>query len=131
MSSMSWPLLALDLVGVFAFGLSGGFAAVRKDFDVLGVVVLAIAAGLGGGILRDVLIGAVPPVGLSDWRLLSAACAAGLITFLWHPRLSRIGRLVLVVDAGGLAVFTIAGTLKALDLGTSSLTAATSRSTPT
>src|SRR5687767_6643812 len=47
MSCMSWPLLALDLVGVFTFGLTGGLAAVQKQFDVLGVVVLAVAAGLG------------------------------------------------------------------------------------
>lgn len=117
------PLLALDLLGVFIFGLTGGLAAVRKHFDLIGVVVLAVAAGLGGGIIRDVLIGAVPPVGISDWRLFSAACAAGLLTFFLHPRLSRIGRVVAVLDAVGLAVFAIAGTLKALQLGSTPLTA--------
>lgn len=91
----TWPLAALDLLGVFVFGLSGGLAAVRKEFDILGVLVLAAAAGLGGGILRDVLIGAVPPVGITDWRLLGAACAAGLLTFRLHPRLSRIEPLIL------------------------------------
>jgi uncharacterized membrane protein YeiH len=60
---------------VFIFGLSGGLAAVRKQFDVLGVLVLAVAAGLGGGIVRDVLIGAVPPVDISDWRLLGSPAA--------------------------------------------------------
>lgn len=117
------PLLALDLLGVFIFGLTGGLAAVRKHFDLIGVVVLAVAAGLGGGIIRDVLIGAVPPVGISDWRLFSAACAAGLLTFFLHPRLSRIGRVIAVLDAVGLAVFAIAGTLKALQLGSTPLTA--------
>lgn len=119
----SWPLLTLDLLGVFVFGLSGGLAAVRKEFDVLGVFVLAAAAGLGGGILRDLLIGAVPPVGISDWRLLAAACAAGLITFFFHPRVSRIQRFVLVLDAMGLGLFAIAGTLKALQFGTTPLAA--------
>ncbi|WP_298458594.1 trimeric intracellular cation channel family protein [uncultured Cellulomonas sp.] len=119
----SWPLLVLDLVGVFAFALSGGLAAVRKSFDVVGVLVLAAAAGLGGGILRDVLIGAVPPVGISDWRLLTAATVAGLLTFFFHPRVSRIQRLVLVLDAVGLGLFAVAGTLKALDLGTTAHTA--------
>ena len=122
-SAASWPLLALDLLGVFVFALSGGLAAVRKHFDVLGVLVLAAAAGLGGGILRDVLIGAVPPVGVSDWRLLGAAGAAGLITFFFHPRVSRIQRAVLTLDAVGLGLFTVAGTLKALQLGTTPLTA--------
>ncbi len=76
----TWPLIGLDLVGVFVFALSGGLAAVRKRFDIVGVLVVAFAAGLGGGILRDVLIGSVPPVGVADWRLLGAALAAGLLT---------------------------------------------------
>jgi uncharacterized membrane protein YeiH len=116
-------LLALDLLGVFVFGLSGGLVAVRKRFDVLSVLILAAAAGLGGGILRDVLIGDVPPVGISDWRLVAAACAAGLITFFFHPRVSRIEPTVLLLDAAGLGLFAIAGTLKALELGATPLTA--------
>ena len=123
MSSSDWPLLALDLLGVFVFALSGGLAGVRKQYDLLSVLVLAGAAALGGGILRDLLIGAVPPVGISDWRLLAAACAAGLTTFLFHPRLSRIEPAVLVLDAVGLGLFAVAGTLKALELGTTSLAA--------
>lgn len=122
-SEASWPLLGLDLIGVFVFGLSGGLAAVRKRFDVLAVVMLAAAAGLGGGIVRDVLIGAVPPVGVSDWRLLAAAASAGLITFFFHPGVARIERAVLLLDAAGLGLFTVAGTLKALQLGTTPLTA--------
>ena len=121
--SDAWPLLGLDLLGVFVFGLSGGLAAVRKHFDLLAVLMLAAAAALGGGILRDVLIGAVPPVGVSDWRLLTAAGAAGLLTFFFHPRVSRIARVVLLLDAAGLGLFAIAGTLKALELGTTPLTA--------
>ena len=120
---MSWPLIGLDLLGVFVFALSGGLAAVRKQFDVLAVLVLAAAAGLGGGVLRDVLIGAVPPVGVSDWRLLAAASSAGLITFFFHPGVARIERAVLLLDAAGLGLFAVAGTLKALELGTTPLTA--------
>jgi uncharacterized membrane protein YeiH len=119
----TWPLLGLDLLGVFVFALSGGLAAVRKSFDVLSVVMLAAAAGLGGGIVRDVLIGAVPPVGVSDWRLLTAAATAGLLTFFFHPSVARIEPAVLVLDAVGLGLFAVAGTLKALELGTTPLTA--------
>ena len=119
----TWALLALDLVGVFVFGLSGGLTAVRQRFDLFGVLVLACAAGLGGGVLRDVLIGAVPPVGISDARLFAAACAAGLVTFYLHPRVSRIRRTVTLLDAVGLGVFAVAGTYKALELGTSVLAA--------
>ena len=118
-----WPLLALDLVGVFAFSLSGGLAAVRRDFDLFGVLVLALVAGLGGGILRDVLVGAVPPVGVSDWRLVATACAAGFATFVWHPGVARIRRVVLLLDAAGLGLFAVAGTYKALELGTTPLAA--------
>ncbi len=106
--------LALDLVGVFVFALSGGLVAVKKRFDLFGVLVLACAAGLGGGILRDVLIGDIPPVGLSDWRLLSAAVAGGLVTFFLHPGVERITRFVRVLDAVGLAAFAVAGSLKAI-----------------
>ena len=82
--------LALDLVGVFVFALSGGLVAVKKRFDLFGVLVLACAAALGGGILRDLLIGDIPPVGISDWRLLTAAALGGLVTFLFHPGVERM-----------------------------------------
>jgi uncharacterized membrane protein YeiH len=109
--------LALDLIGVFVFALSGGLVAVKKGFDLFGVLVLAAAAALGGGILRDVLIGAVPPVGISDWRLLSAAALGGLVTFGFHPGVARISRFVRVLDAAGLAVFAVSGSLKAVSFG--------------
>jgi uncharacterized membrane protein YeiH len=106
--------LILDLVGVFVFALSGGLVAVKKRLDLFGVLVLAAVAALGGGVMRDVLIGARPPVGLSDWRLIAAACLAGLVTFVFHPGVARITRLVRILDAAGLAVFAVAGALKAL-----------------
>jgi uncharacterized membrane protein YeiH len=114
--------LALDLVGVFAFALSGGLVAVKKRLDLFGVLVLAGAAALGGGVLRDILIGALPPVGISDWRLLTSALVAGLVTFLYHPGVERISRFVRVLDAAGLAVFAIGGSLKALGAGMDPLT---------
>ena len=115
--------LLLDLVGVFVFALSGGLVAVRKRLDLFGVLVLAGAAALGGGVMRDVLIGQLPPVGLSDWRLVTAACLAGLVTFLFHPGVARISKLVRILDAAGLAAFAVAGSLKALGVGTAPMTA--------
>jgi uncharacterized membrane protein YeiH len=106
--------LALDLVGVFVFALSGGLVAVKKRFDLFGVLVLAGAAALGGGIMRDLLIGSVPPVGISDWRLLTAAALGGIVTFLFHPGVERVTRFVRVLDAAGLAAFAVAGSLKAV-----------------
>src|SRR5690349_16805327 len=108
--------LALDLVGVFAFALSGGLVAVKKRLVLVG------AAALGGGVLRDLLIGHTPPVGISDWRLLTSALVAGLVTFLYHPGVERISRFVRVLDAAGLAVFAIGGSLKALGAGMDPLT---------
>ena len=73
--------------------------------------------------MRDVLIGDIPPVGISDWRLLGTAALAGLVTFFFHPGVARISRLVRVLDAAGLAVFAIGGSLKALGFGMDPLTA--------
>jgi uncharacterized membrane protein YeiH len=110
-------LVVLDLLGIFVFAISGGLVAVRKDLDVFGVLVLAGATGLGGGFVRDVLVGAVPPAALADWRYLLVPVAAGLVTFWFHPTLGRKERLVNVFDAAGLALFCVTGALKALAYG--------------
>lgn len=114
--------LTLDLVGVFAFALSGGLVAVRKRLDIVGIIVLSLVAGLGGGVLRDLLIGAVPPVGVSDWRIMTAAACAGVLTFFLHPGVARISRVVRVLDALGLAVFAVSGALKAVGLDVAPVT---------
>lgn len=110
-------LLTLDLLGIFVFGVSGGLLAVRNQLDIVGVVVLATATGLGGGLLRDVVIGAVPPPALADWRYLSAPVAAGLVTFAWHPAVGRFERVINVFDAFGLGMFVVAGAVKAHEAG--------------
>jgi uncharacterized membrane protein YeiH len=117
-------LLALDLVGIVVFALSGALVAVRRGLDLVGVVVLAAATALGGGLLRDVLIDDVPPPGLADWRYLLAAMAAGVVAFFWHPAIERLSRTITWFDAGGLGVFCVAGALKASDAGLGPLPAA-------
>jgi uncharacterized membrane protein YeiH len=109
-------LLALNLAGTFAFGLSGGMAGVRAQLDLFGVMVLAVVVGLAGGITRDVLIG-VPPETFRDWRYLAVAGGAGLVTFVADPVLGRFSRAIDVVDAAGLALFCVTGASKALDYG--------------
>lgn len=106
--------LLLDLVGVFVFALTGGLIAVKKEFDLFGVLFLAMASALGGGVVRDVLIGDLPPVGISDWRLLVAAGLGGLVPFVTRPGVERITRLVRILDAVGLAAFAVSGSLKAV-----------------
>jgi uncharacterized membrane protein YeiH len=110
-------LTVLDLLGIFVFALSGGLVAVRKGLDLFGVLVLAAITGLGGGFLRDLLIGAVPPASLEDWRYLLVPVAAGLVTFWFHPALGRMERLVTFFDAAGLGLFCVTGALKALAFG--------------
>jgi uncharacterized membrane protein YeiH len=106
-------LLVLNLAGTFVFGVSGGLAAVRARLDVFGVMVLAMVVGLAGGITRDVLIG-IPPQTLRDWRYLVAGGTAGLVTFGAHQALNRLERPILVLDAAGLAVFSVTGASTAL-----------------
>ncbi|XBB68208.1 trimeric intracellular cation channel family protein [Nocardioides sp. WV_118_6] len=110
-------LLTLDLVGIFVFAISGGLVAVRNQLDIVGVVVLAMATGLGGGVLRDVVIGAVPPPAVEDWRYLLVPVVAGLVTFAWHPAFGRVERVINVFDAFGLGLFCVAGALKAQEFG--------------
>jgi uncharacterized membrane protein YeiH len=113
-------LLALDLIGTFVFALSGAIVGVRQRLDMFGVLVLSFAASSAGGIMRDVLIGSVPPAAIRDWRYLIASLLAGLLIFLWFPRYlqsSKVQYLILMFDAAGLGLFAVTGTQKALGYG--------------
>lgn len=121
---MDTLLLVLDLVGTFVFALSGAMAGVRHRLDLFGVLVLSFAAGNAGGIARDLLIGAVPPGAISDWRYLAVSMLAGIFTF-WRPSvIDRLRSPVLLFDAAGLALFAVAGTQKALAFGLNPVMAA-------
>lgn len=115
--AMQTLLLVLDLVGTFVFALSGGMAGVNRRLDIFGVLVLAFVAANTGGIARDLLIGAVPPAAIADWRYLAVALAAGLITFYAYDLIARLRSPVLMFDGAGLALFAVAGTQKALGFG--------------
>ena len=120
-------LLVLELVGTFVFALSGATAGVKHRLDLFGVLVVSFATATAGGITRDVLIGAVPPAALRDWRYLGISVLAGLVVFFWSPRPERQRRLrdlVLTFDAAGLALFAVSGTQKALGYGLDPLMAA-------
>lgn len=110
-------LVVVDLLGTFVFAISGALVAVRKELDVFGVLVLAGSTGLGGGFLRDVLIGATPPAALADWRYLLVPLGAGLLTFFFHPSIARGEVVVNVFDALGLSLFVVAGATKAMHFG--------------
>jgi uncharacterized membrane protein YeiH len=107
-------LVALDLGGTFVFALSGAAAGIRHRLDIFGVLVLSFVAANFGGITRDILIGAVPPVAIEDWRYVAVSVVAGGMAFFWYPLTERMRSPVLVFDAVGLALFATVGTSKAL-----------------
>lgn len=109
--------LTLDLCGVFVFALSGALAAVFRRLDVVGVVVVGTVSATGGGLLRDVLLGDVPPPALQDWRYVTVSGVAGVVAFFFHPQVNRLTRAVRLLDAAGLGFFAVAGTAKALSFG--------------
>jgi uncharacterized membrane protein YeiH len=111
---------AADLAGIFVFAAEGALAAMQGNLDLLGLMVLSFATALCGGIVRDLLIGAVPPNAIRDWRYSAVAFTAGALAYLVHaldPSLPTRGLATL--DAAGLALFAVAGTEKALDFGIS------------
>lgn len=110
-------ILTLDLLGTFVFAISGATLAVRHRMDLFGVLVLSAAAATAGGIMRDVLIGAIPPTALADWRYLAVSCLAGLLKFYRYAEMKRLRNPVQIFDGAGLALFAVLGSAKALDFG--------------
>ena len=111
---VSAMLAAFDLGGTFVFALSGAAAGVKNRLDLFGVLVLSFAAGNSGGIARDVMIGALPPAAIYDWRYMAVSIIAGLMTFYWFRFINRLRSPVLVFDAAGLGLFAVSGASKAL-----------------
>ena len=117
-------VFALELLGTFVFALSGATAGVKRRLDLFGVLVLSFVVGNVGGITRDLLIGAVPPAAISDWRYLAVSVLAGMITFWWPAAIDRLSSPVLVFDGAGLALFAVSGAQKALAYGLNPVMAA-------
>lgn len=116
-------MLILDLAGTFVFALSGAMAGIKHRLDLFGILVLSFLAATAGGIIRDLLIGAVPPAAISDWRYVGISSLAGLLAFWWSPAIGRIWSPIQIFDAAGLGLFAVAGTLKALDSGLNPISA--------
>ena len=115
---------AMDLGATFVFAISGATRGVRRQLDLFGVLVVAWVAAVAGGITRDLLIGAVPPAAIADWRYLVAAIAAGLLGFFASDAIARLKTPVLLFDAAGLCLFAVTGTQKALAYGLTPVMAA-------
>ena len=111
-------LLVLDLTGTFAFALNGAMTAVRAArLDLVGVVTLGVITAVGGGSIRDVLLGSVPPASFRDGRYLAVATVGGLLAFALGDRLYRLAAPINVLDAVGLSLFAVTGANKALESG--------------
>lgn len=117
MHSTVWPdlIAVLDWIGTLVFALSGGLLGVRKQFDLFGVLFLSFVVAVAGGMMRDVLIGAVPPVAVTEIHYFLIAICGGLVTFYWYPRVASLQRQILLFDAVGLGLFAVIGTQKAIE----------------
>jgi len=107
-------LIVAELVGLAVFAASGALAAVHARLDVFGVVVLGLTTALGGGVIRDLLLGITPPTTLRDWPYIAVPVVVALAVFGFHPQVARLRRAVLLADAVGLGLFTVTGTATAL-----------------
>lgn len=115
--------MSIEYLGIFSCGLSGGLAAVRKHYDLISILLVAWMAALGGGIIRDVLLGQVPPVGISDRGSVLVALISGLVVAVAHPEIGRMKWIMITTDAMALGSFAVNGTAKSLSLGTGGMTA--------
>jgi uncharacterized membrane protein YeiH len=111
-------LFIVDILGTILLGLEGASAAVAGHLDAFGVMVLSFTTALGGGIVRDLLLGAAPPAALRDWRYPVAAFAGGGTVLFLRSLVAGIPPdVITVLDAAGLGLFAVAGARKALDYG--------------
>ncbi len=113
----------LQLAGILAFAISGALVGVRRNLDMLGVAVVGGFTGVGGGVLRDLLLGVHPPISFVHWPNLAVAVAGSLLVFYVHPRLSHIRHFEVVFDAFGLGLFSANGAAVAFAAGLTPLTA--------
>lgn len=108
-----------DLLATFAFAITGAIIGLRKHYDIVGVSALALAVGVGGGIIRDGVFLQVTPAAAVDWRYTAAIILAVLVAVVLKHRLDykRVAIAIGFLDALGLAAYTIVGTQKALLAG--------------
>lgn len=110
-------LYFFDIFGTLIFAISGAFKASRKELDILGATVLAIATGVGGGAIRDALLGLTPPAVFHDETYLFACLIGALIVIFIAPHVARRWNMVMMADALGLGVFAAIGAEKAAGVG--------------
>jgi uncharacterized membrane protein YeiH len=109
---------AADIAGTLVFAIEGALAAANAGLDPIGFMVLGFVTALGGGLIRDLLIGASPPAAVGDWHYAVVVLVAASAIWIARPEADAIPSwLLTTLDAGGLALFAVAGTRKSLDYG--------------
>lgn len=103
--------------GTLTFAATGALVAIRANFDLIGVLVLAAVTAIGGGSIRDVVVGVLPPDNFTNEPLLWVVAATGLLVFLLHGRIRPESRLLYVLDTLGLAIFAALGAQRGVEYG--------------
>lgn len=106
----------VDLLGTFAFAVSGALAAEQKRLDLFGLFTISYMTACGGGIVRDLCLGSLPPVGISDWRYLATSVFATVMAIWARPIIDNLKHPVAIFDSLGLGFFAAFGAHKALVL---------------
>jgi len=112
-------ILIIDIVGTFVFAISGVVAAVERKFDLFGTLILALVTAVGGGTLRDLLIGATPVSWMGDDLHILVIISAIPVAYFFYTFLLRLRKTFLLFDTMGIALFTILGIEKSLSIGLS------------
>jgi uncharacterized membrane protein YeiH len=112
-----WIYTVLDLLGTFAFGVSGAVAARQQRLDLFGIATITFIVACGGGIVRDLCLGTLPPAGLTNWRYLAVSLVAAAWVACAYPTVDRMRSPVQLFDAIGLGLFAVAGAKKAYAVG--------------
>jgi uncharacterized membrane protein YeiH len=107
-------IYVVDIIGTFAFAISGALVALDKKFDIFGVIIIAFVTAVGGGMLRDVLINAHPINWIGDLNYLYIIFSAVLFTFLFKSKIAYLSKTMFLFDTIGISVFTLLGLQKGL-----------------
>lgn len=109
----------VDYVAIAVLAASGAVVGVRKGFDLFGIATLAVLTGVGGGVLRDLLLDLDPPASLQHWQEITICLAMSLLTTVFTRTVIKLNKLVLVLDAVGMGFFATSGAAISIDHGAS------------